>query len=256
MTQRHVTANEGPDTYYHPVGKKSLEAGSRMSLLVGEGSAEYQRVLECRIPIVSEEALQNYNNNNRGDLPYKKGEVSDVWEVLRFRNPLGFPMTTAPATVTAQGRFLGQNTSYWTGAGAELTVPVTRAMSVQVVSDEQERDGNIEPWQIIDPSGEIIENKAKRPTLYRFFNDGSTYRKQVIDAKITVKNLRSERVKIRLTRLIAGESFHAEIMPEIKILADRTSQNFNRNTELKWDLTPEPGETLVIDFSYERFIRH
>ena len=187
------------------------------------------------------------------DAPFKKGEISEVWEVLRFNNPFDFPMTTAPASVSADGRFLGQNSSYWTAPGTELTVPITRAMSVQVISDEEERGGKLEPWEIIDPSGNIVQNNEKRPTLYSF-NRSGRYRKQTVDATLTVKNLRKENVKITVTREIMGEYLKSASSPEVKILVEPNSNVFNRTHELKWDLTLKPGETRKIEYSYERFV--
>jgi hypothetical protein len=208
--------------------------------------------MDCKIPVF---ANPDQNHNNPQDVPYKKGEISEVWEVIRFNNPFDFPMTTAPATVTANGRFLGQNSAFWTAAGTELTVPITRAMSVQVISDEEERGGKLEPWTIISPSGETIQNNEKRPRLYRFY-DGRQYRKQTIDAVLTVKNLRSESVKIIVTRQMMGEYLESKSSPEIKILVDQSQYTVNRTHELKWDLTLKPGEIRKIDYTYERFVRH
>ena len=254
VNSQQLSANEGPDTYYHPIGRKTLERDARLSLSVAKGTADYERSMECTIPIF---ANVEQSRNNPQDAPFKKGEVSEVWEVLRFNNPFDFPMTTAPASVSANGRFLGQNSSFWTASGAELTVPITRAMSVQVISDEEEHEGSIEPWEVTNPSGTVVQNTENRPTLYRFGSAGTSYRKQVIDATLTVKNLRSEEMKIAVTRQIMGENLvPSEYAPEIKILVDRVSSNVNRTHELKWELTLEPGETRKIEYSYERFVRY
>ena len=255
VNSQQISANEGPDTYYHSIGSRTLDKGSRRTILVARATAEYERMMECKIPAFADSASQT-RNNNPTDSPYKKGEISDVWEVLRFKNPFDFPMTTAPATVTGNGHFLGQNSAYWTSQGAELIVPVTRAMSVQVISDEEERGGSIEPWEIIGPSGTAVQNTEKRPKLYRFSQHGSTYRKQEIDGKITVKNLRSETMKIVITRQISGEFMKSGIPAKTKILVERDSRNVNRSQELKWELALKPGEVKEIDFSYERFVSY
>ena len=253
VDSQQLSANEGPDTYYHSIGRRSLDQGSRRSLLVAKKSADYERVMECKIPAFVGETQ---NRNDQSDSPYRKGEISEVWEVLRFDNPFDFPMTTAPVTVTGAGRFLGQNSAYWTAPAAEVTVPITRAMSVQVVCDEEERGGNIEPWEVIHSNGTASPNTENRPLLYRFTRSGSTYRKQEIDAKITVKNLRSEPVKIFLTRQISGEFLKSDIPAETKILVERDSRIINRTHELKWEIELQPGTTKEISFSYERFVNY
>jgi hypothetical protein len=46
---QQLSANGGPDTYYHSIGRKNVEVGSRTSLVIDKGSAEYQRFMECKI---------------------------------------------------------------------------------------------------------------------------------------------------------------------------------------------------------------
>jgi hypothetical protein len=144
---------------------------------------------------------------------------------------------------------------FWTASGEELTVPITRAMSVQVISDEEERGGRIEPWRIIPPDGRATVSTDNVVISYSF-NHSGRYRKQTIDATLTVKNLRSEAVKIAVTRSILGGNFVSDTAPKVKIVADYNSMQgkYNRTQELKWNLTLEPGETRKIDYTYERYV--
>lgn len=41
----------------------------------------------------------------------------DMWDALRFQNPLPFPVSTGPAMVESKGRFLGSKTIRWTMTG-------------------------------------------------------------------------------------------------------------------------------------------
>jgi hypothetical protein len=107
----------------------------------------------------------------------------------------------------------------------------------------------------VNPLSGTERNSDKSPTLYRFGRAGTTYRKQAIDATLTVKNIRSEEMKIVVTRQILGENLvSSEHSPEIKILVERVSSNVNRTQELKWNLTLQPGESRKIDYSYERYV--
>jgi hypothetical protein len=72
-----------------------------LSLTVGNAKADYERVVEWTV----------------GTAPQNKDEM---WDVVIFKNPFKFPMTTAPAMVVENGRFNGQRTSYWTNVGEEV----------------------------------------------------------------------------------------------------------------------------------------
>jgi hypothetical protein len=53
---------------------------------------------------------------------------------------LPFPMTTAPATVTEQQKFLGQSTSNWVNPSQIASVKITKVMNVRVTYSEQLKD--------------------------------------------------------------------------------------------------------------------
>ncbi|MDR0869700.1 MAG: hypothetical protein LBN39_02810 [Planctomycetaceae bacterium] len=131
-----LAAGEGPDIYYHHIGKKTLDTGDTLSLSTGKGETEYRRVLECNIApqILTWCINDNYRHSENGD---QRFVPPDVWDVLKFKNPLPFPMTTAPAMITEQSRFLGQSQSRWVNPGQVASVKITKVMNVRVSYEEQ-----------------------------------------------------------------------------------------------------------------------
>ena len=86
---------EGVDLHYQPIGKRTLATGETLALTVASGKADYERVVEWLVPDTRDE-YGRHDARGRGE-----GEDDAPWDALRFKNPLPFPMTTGPATVTA-----------------------------------------------------------------------------------------------------------------------------------------------------------
>src|SRR5207248_2524459 len=119
---------EGVDLHYQPIGKRTLAEGESLALTVVRGRADYERVVEWLVPDTRDEYGQ-YDRRGRGE-----DENDAPWDALRFKNPLAFPLTTGPATVTAGGQFNGQRTIYWTNAGEETLLRVNKALSIRTRS--------------------------------------------------------------------------------------------------------------------------
>ena len=93
-------AGEGVDLHYQPIGKRTLAEGDSLTLTIAKGKADYERIVEWLVP-------DNRDAYGRST-GQERGENDEPWDALKFKNPLAFPMTTAPATVTANGQFNGE----------------------------------------------------------------------------------------------------------------------------------------------------
>src|SRR5207302_689668 len=111
------------------IGKRTLAEGDALALTVAKGKADYERIVEW---------LVSDSRNAYGQVEGRDA-ADDAWDALKFKNPLSFPMTTAPATVTADGQFNGQRTSYWVNAGEETILRVEKALSVRTRATETEK---------------------------------------------------------------------------------------------------------------------
>src|SRR5207302_6998899 len=122
-------AGEGVDLHYQSIGKRTLADGDTLAITVGKGKTEYERIVEWMVP----------DTRNVYGQPESRDTGDEVWDALRFKNPLAFPMTTGPATVTANGQFNGQRTSYWVNAGEETVLRVEKSLSVRTRATENEQ---------------------------------------------------------------------------------------------------------------------
>src|SRR5204863_6266719 len=148
------------------------------------------------------------------------------WDSVRFRNPLTFAMTTAPAMIVAGDRFNGQRTSLWTNVGEENTLHITKALSIRTRDSESE--------------------VGERTQVYIGRRE---YRKTAVQGEIAVGNHRKEPITMVLRKRFSGELLKADGEPKNTPLAEGVYSTNKRN-ELKWTLTLQPGEEKTLAYSY------
>lgn len=215
---------EGVDLHYESIGKRSLAEGASLLLNVASGSAPYDRIVEWTIADVRDA-------DGRPIDPYQRQrEIDDdenaVWDSVRFRNPLTFAMTTAPAMIVAGGRFSGQRTSLWTNVGEETTLHITKALSIRTRDSESE-------------VGERTVTSIGR----------REYRKTTMQGEVAVGNHRKEPVTMVLRKRFSGDLIKADAEPKVIPLAEGVYSTNKRN-ELTWTLTLQPGEEKTLAYSY------
>ena len=93
-----IPSGEGVDLHFESIGKRSLLRDEAISLTVGKAKADYERLVEWTV------GTSNVASRYAAGREKTKDEM---WDVLIFKNPFKFPMTTAPAMVVEDGRFNG-----------------------------------------------------------------------------------------------------------------------------------------------------
>jgi hypothetical protein len=212
---------EGVDLHYQPIGPRTLAQGDALFLVVGKGKSEYERIVEWLVPDT---------RNIYGQLDARE-TGDDVWDALKFKNPLPFPMTTGPATVTASGRFNGQRTSYWVNAGEETVLHVEKALSVRTRSIENEQ---------------LKENGSSRDLIWV---GGRQYRRTTVEGELAVGNHRKESIALVIRRRFSGELIQAEGTPK-QTLREEGVYSVNKRQELLWTLALKGGEERKLKYSY------
>ena len=103
-------AGESADVHYQSIGRRTLAQGDALLTTVASGTAEYRRLVQWHIRDAKEaERLRQSHPDAVDDDPN-----SQPWDVVRFENPLPFPMTTGPAMFLERGHFIAQALSAWT----------------------------------------------------------------------------------------------------------------------------------------------
>ena len=217
---------EGVDLHYQSIGQQTLDEGDSLAVETASAKADYERIVEWIVPD-NRQANGSYVSNE----PDKYQDAA--WDAVRFRNPLAFPMTTAPAMIVASdGHFNGQRLSYWVNSGEETTLHVTKALSIRTRSVEQEVEG-------------------ERETVYV---GGARYRKTIVDGELTANNHRKESVTLVIRRHFSGNLVKADRSPKCTLLEEGI-YSANKRNQLAWSLELKPGEEVKLSYQYTVLVR-
>jgi len=223
---------EGVDLHYQPIGKRTLAEGDALAITVAKGKADYERIVEWIVPDTRDESGY-YRDRGRGT-----GSEDDTpWDALKFKNPLPFAMTTGPASVTANGQFNGQRTSYWVNAGEETILRVEKALSVRTRATENE---------IVNKDGSIRD---------LVWVGGRQYRRSTVEGELAVSNHRKETIPVVIRRRFSGELVSAEGSPTTS-LREEGVFSINRRNELLWTIALKPGEERKFKYTYTVLVPH
>jgi len=226
-----IPTGDGVDLHYQAIGRRSLRAGESLLLEVAEGRADYQRIVEWITPDLRDEFGNPGEWWRRQHTPEEL--TDEPYDAVRFRNPLPFAMTTAPAMIVSGERFNGQQTSRWVNAGEQTTLPITRALSMRARRFEQEEAGERE---VIDYGG-------------------ATFRKTAVRGEVDVSNHRNEEVTMVIRGRFSGELLEADGQPR-DTLREEGVWSVNRRHELIWTITLKPGEARTLKYRYSVLVRH
>jgi hypothetical protein len=216
-----IPSGEGADLHFQSIGRRTLDLGDSLTLQTATGEADYERIVEWIIPD-TRDVYGNFNTSRNRDT-----DPEVAWDALRFRNPFDFPMTTAPAMIVANGRFLGQQVSHWTNVGEQMTLRVTKALSVRTHSSEHEVEGERSSYSYL----------------------GGTIRKTKMEGEVIANNHRNERITLVIRKRFSGKLLSAEGDPH-KTLREEGVWSINPRNELIWTVKLTPGEEVRFAHTY------
>jgi len=226
-----IPTGEGVDLHYQVIGKQTLDEGDSLALETASAKADYERIVEWIVPDTRRADGRYISEGERNSNPDKYQDAA--WDAVRFRNPLEFPMTTAPAMIVSKGRFNGQRLSYWVNPGEETTLHVTKALSVRTRSVEQ-------------------EVKGEREIVYVGGND---YRKTTVEGELRANNHRKEAISLVIRRRFSGDLVSADRKPRCTLLEEGV-YSINKRNQLTWNLTLKPGEEVKLVYRYTVLVWH
>jgi hypothetical protein len=222
------------DLNFHSIGKRSLKKGTALALATGKAEADYERIVDWTIPDNrnewgSPQDHQRVIDPNTGD-PIQ----DDVWDALKFKNPLPFPMTTAPALVASHGKFNGQRQVLWTNRGELATLRVNKALSLRTRCVEFEHQ-------------KAANGVSEREIIWI---GGRRFRQATVDGELRLCNHRGSDVKLVIKRHFSGDLLRADGDPKVD-LREEGIWTVNKRNELVWTLTLKPGEERNLTYQYK-----
>lgn len=221
--------NEGrgsADMHYRNIGRLSLAEGESLYLPLERAESACERIVCWDIA----DRRNVWGRIEGNDASVSQG---DLWDSLRFKNPFGAPMTTAPTEITEAERVLGQSTTYWTNPGQECTVRITRALSV---------------------SGSYVENEVDMKRPYELLA-GRRFRKPDVEGLLAIRNHRGTPAKIVARMEFSGELLAADGEPRKRLLESGV-YCVNPRNELVWEIPLAAGERTELKLRYSVLVEH
>lgn len=215
-----MPAGEGVDLHFQPIGKRSLKEGEALSLTLDTGKTDYERIVEWNV------------NRPAGDLGMRAAGKNDMWDVLAFKNPFKFPLTTAPAMIVQDGKFNGQRTCYWTNVGEETRVKVTRSLSIRTASTEE-----------LDKARPLECVSVGR----------RDYSKIYIKGEMKLNNHRKETVKVHVAYNVRGIVENTTDGGRLTLMPGSLT-DANPINEIVWTVTLTPGEEKQLSYHYSTLV--
>ncbi len=213
--------------HYHPVPGLDMKRGDSLYFSAATKEVGFNRSVHW---IIREERDEYGRIDN--SVASKMGD-NEPWNSITFQNPFEFPMTTAPATVFHDSRFLAQSQSNWVGVGAMASLPISRATEItnshQLTRSKTSEDGHV----------------INGVFCYQWNLQGS----------LSVTNNQSNPVKIMIQRQFAGELVQADGEPVHRKWNNKNNLA-NPQNSIEWNITLKSGESRHLTYKYTSFIRH
>lgn len=220
------------DLHFHPIGQYSLKKGDAFATTTGTAETGYERIVEWMIPDNRDE-WGNPAGEQRIDPVTRKPLRDDIWDAVRFRNPLSFPMTSAPVMVTTGEKFSGQSQVLWTDIDEEATVRVNKALRIRAVHVEYESQTEEQGRS----DRELINIGDRR------------FRKVTVNGELRLGNHRDLEARLIINRQFTGDYVKGDASPKID-LREEGVWSINRRNELTWSIGLKPGEERIVTYQY------
>ncbi|MFO0980236.1 MAG: hypothetical protein U1E76_00575 [Planctomycetota bacterium] len=222
---------DGVDVHYHSVGQRSLALGESLMTEVAVATTSYESLVEWVVPDTRDADGRLIDDWRRLQQPDAFDD--SPWDAVRFENPFDFPLTTAPAVMSIDGRFGGQRTLRWVTPGEASTVRVNKALSIRTHASEVEQ-----------PDEREVINYG-----------GRNYRRVLVKGELLACNHRKESVALQVRRQFSGELASADGEPQ-KSLREEGVYSVNPRYELSWKLELKPGEQRTLNYTYDVLVAH
>jgi hypothetical protein len=215
------------DLFLYPVPKLSLKKGETATIPLFSAEMSYRHLYTWKIA----DQLDGDNSNPRGRNAEGKN-AEEVWHVCRLVNSAKMPLTTAATEFVKNGQFVGQDTCYYTAAGAETSIRINRAMNVQAEQAEVE-----------------IERKRNAANFY-----GYGYDLVKLTGELKVRNRTEKPIDLEISKELSGEVLEKSHNAK-DVQTARGLKQVNPKHSLTWQTTAKSGEEVKITYSYQLYVR-
>ena len=215
------------DLFFYRQPHVSLNKGDRAYYVLADATVDYKEIYTWD----SADSISN-NTDYQYGRPNQPDPLEDVWHSLQFKNVIGLPLSTGPATTFKAGELMGQDMLKYTSIGGEALVKITKALDVHAESADEETD-------------------RKRVALQ--VPGAGAFDLVTLSTVLKATNNKKESVHLKVTRPYTGElleSDGAKVTKNVKGL-----RRINPTGKLVWERDLEPGKTLTLTYTSKVYVR-
>jgi hypothetical protein len=218
---------EEGDLFFYRQPHVTMSRGDRAYYILADASLDYKEIYTWdSADTISNDTVYGY------DRPNQPQPVDEVWHALRFKDTIGQPLTTGPATTFKDGELMGQDMLQYTSIGSEALVKITKALDVHAESADEETDRKRNALQV---------------------NGAGSFDLVSLKTVLKVTNFKKEAVRMKVTRPFTGELLDdggAKVTKNVKGL-----RFINPTGKLVWERDLEGGKTLTLTFTTKVYVR-
>jgi len=237
------------DLFVYSVEHVTLKKGQRMVLPIAEFELGYRDVYTLDIPFAAPPEMRRHISSSQRREIAKLLAAAKVMHVIRLVNKSKAPLTTAPALILRDEKVLAQGMLTYTAIGAEVDLPVTAAVDVNVTKTDREtkRASDSVTW------------------------DGRRYSRVDLSGEIKLINHRDHDVELEVTRHVLGNVGKADHdgKPEMVNVFEDASygrqwnwgswpywwSHFNGVGRITWKLKLAAGKDVKLGYTWHYYWR-
>jgi len=224
-TGTNLSGSSQEDLYLYQVKGISLQKGDRGEYPVFTSEVSYQPLYTWEVsnPL----KIDIWGQRQEGD----KLDKELVWHCLKLENGTDYPWTTAPAFTLSSAKPIAQDTLNYTPKGAKANLKLTLSSDIKA------------------------ERKETETSRQRGVNiNGSSYDLVTIQGELLVKNYKTQKVDIEITKNFVGESTTASDSGVITKKGDILN-GINPTTQIIWNQSLNALESKTITYEYKVYVR-
>jgi hypothetical protein len=219
-----VTGQTAEDLFLYPLPKVSLKKGETATIPLFTTEMPYRHLYTWKIG----DQLDGDTSRQRGD----GKSAEEVWHICRLVNAARMPLTTAVAEFVKDSQFVGQDTCFYTAAGAEASIRINRALNVQAEQAEVE-----------------VERKRNAANF-----NGTSYDLVKLRGELKLRNRLDKAIELEITKELSGEVLErSEDAKDVQTA--KGLKQINPKHVLTWMSPLKAGEELKLTYSYQLYIR-
>jgi len=223
----NISTSSQEDLFYYTINDISLQKGQRAQFDIFEQDVPIEHVYTASL--TPSQDGQNYHRTTALEKPVK------VSHKLKLQNKGETPWTTGTALVTSEQsgsmQVINQDMLKFTPVSGESYLTITESPEIQISESEKE-----------------IERKKDHQKIW-----GDYYNLIVVQGSIKVKNYKSKKAKLEISRIVHGKFLAGKVNADKEELVELSY--LNPKNRIRWTLELKPGEEKLIEYSYEFLTR-